>query len=268
MKEYRENDIPPFRLADELWHVGTAHGPSYLLSTSDGIVLIDTGYPQDADLLLCNIRLLGFDPLRIRHIIHTHGHIDHVGGTRALVEISGAKTYISEIDAGAVRGTNDLLFAKELGMEFDEFFEPDVLLHDGDVFLFGDTPIRFVHSPGHTMGTMSLYFPLHVNGKEVRAGLFGGAGLNTFGDDYLNSHGLPLSLRDDFLLSIDKALMEDVELHVGNHLGDNDALKKADWDVGKENPFLADNTYRSFLFRRRAEAVDKFEKSQKECKKS
>lgn len=256
----KDVQMEPCRMADNLYHIGVRGGPCYLLETTEGIVLIDTAFPQTLSLLLKNFQKLDKDPRDIRHIIHTHGHYDHVGATRALVEISGAKTYIGKGDEDAVMGNNDLIYAVELGESFSESFIPDVTVNDGEMLVVGDTAFRFVATPGHTAGTMSLFFDVRVEGRKYRAGMFGGAGLNTLTADYLTRHSLPMSMRETFLKSIDKILDEPVELHVGNHLSDNDFHNKI-LHLGKENnPFLTGKTYRSFLNKRKQQALETFAK--------
>ncbi len=247
MKNYWDYAMAPGKLADDLYHVGVEHGPSYLLVTTDGLVLIDTAFPQTVYLVLENIRRLGFDPYDIRHILHSHGHYDHVGGTRALAALTGAKTYIGAADADAAAGRNGLVYAAEMDERYDEPFEADVLLHDGDVLHFGQTHIRCVSTPGHTAGTMSFFWNAHIGAREYTAGMFGGAGLNSLTDEYLGRYGLPLSMRTQFLASLEKVLDEPVQLHVGNHLSDNNYRQKLARRTPDYEPFLAEHTYRPFL---------------------
>ena len=252
------NILTPIRLCDDLYHIGVRGGPCYALDTSDGLVLIDTAFPETFSLILQNLSVIGKNPTDIKHIIHTHGHIDHVGSTKKLVKLSGAKTYIGAEDKRAVMGENDLIFAKELGIEFTDPFIPDITLGDGDTLTVGNTHFRFVSTPGHTAGTISLFFDVHVNEKKHLAGMFGGAGLNTLTKEYLASHGLPLSMRNNYLESIDKIMNEPVEFHVGNHLSDNHTHEKILHLGESVNPFLADNTYKSFLINKKAQALEAF----------
>ncbi len=252
--------FPPFRLADDLCYVGTDGGPAYLLATGDGLVMIDASYPETFSSVTAGIRQMGYDPADIRHILLTHGHLDHVGGAAALAAETKAKIYIGAPDADAVAGKNDLIFADGETIADVPYFTPDVLLSDGDVLRFGNTEIRCVSTAGHTAGAMSLFFPVHLAGKEYRAGMFGGAGLNTLTAAYLDRHGLPRALRSDYLRSIEKIYGEPVEFHVGNHLSDNRSREKMK-RVGEEpNPFLAENTYRSFLETKRTAALELFRK--------
>ena len=91
-----------------------------------------------------------------------------------------------------------------------------------------------------------------------RAGMFGGAGLNTLTDEYLLNHGLPISMRDQYLNSIERLLTQNVELHIGNHLDDNNSRKKLLQLNREENPFVSDNTYYDFLKYKRKKAIGLF----------
>ena len=210
--------MPPFRIFGNLYFVGTEPASAHLIDTGDGLILLDTGYSETLYLVMDGIRQLGFDPYDIKLILHSHGHIDHIGGTRALVELTGAKTAIGRYDEDYVTGARDLTFAKELGMSFDGFFTPDRLLDDGDVIEMGNTRITCLHTPGHTEGTMSFFFDVtDENGRTMRGGNHGGAGMNSMGRAFLKSYGLPLSLRDDFRAGLHRLRKEHVDIFVGNH---------------------------------------------------
>lgn len=140
--------MEPFRVFGNLYFVGTEPASAHLIDTGAGLILLDSGYPETLYLVLDSIRRLGFRLEDLALILHSHGHIDHIGGTRALVELTGAKTAIGAADADTVRGRRPLTFAKELGMTFDGFFEPDRLLQDGDVIALGSTRITCLHTPG------------------------------------------------------------------------------------------------------------------------
>jgi metallo-beta-lactamase class B len=223
--------------------------------TDDGLVLIDSGWPQSLYMLLENIRSLSFDYRDVKHIVHTHGHIDHFGGTRALVALSQAKTYIGAGDEDAVTGRNELAGCIESNRELEEPFTPDVIIHDKDRIAFGNKVIEFVSTPGHTKGTLSLFMDLTWKGKTYRAGMFGGAGLNTLQEEYLARHGLSLSCREEYLESVDKLLKYKVDIHLGNHVRDNRHLEKMQQKEKEndDNPFIDENSWRDFLTAKRKE---------------
>lgn len=234
-----EGYMEPFQIFGNLYFIGTTFVSVHMLDTTDGLVLIDSGYPQCVYLTLENIRKLGFNPYDIKHIVITHGHYDHLGGARAIKELTGAKIYIGKEDREYANGTLDLSWAKELGYEYYEMFEPDVLISDGDVITFGNNSIRFVHTPGHTEGCKSLFFDVTDGKNTYTVAMFGGAGMNSLRYAFLDKYGLPHSLRDDFLVSLERVRDEKVDILIGNHPGDAQTKQKYERMLaGEENPFL------------------------------
>lgn len=243
-------DIAPFHLYGKLWHIGGKSGPSYLFDTDDGLLLLDTGYPKTGYLMFRNMYELGFNPRDIRWILHSHGHFDHIGMTRALVEMTGAKTYIGAPDRDYVNGTVDLTWAKELGSCFDEPFEPDVLLHDGDILHFGKLTFRCVAAPGHTPGTMAYFFDLEENGVVRHAAMHGGVGFNSMKMSFLREYGLSADCRTQFLEGLQRLKKEHVEVVVGNHLGTfyvEEKLRRRKENPDGPNPFVDPSEWIRFL---------------------
>lgn len=217
--------IPPFQIWGNLYFVGTLPASTHIIDTGDGLIMLDSGYQHSLYLVLQNMHALGLDPMNIKYIVHTHGHIDHCGATRALVEMTGAKTFLGEPDRDYVNGKSDLSWAKKLGLEL-EVFEPDVLLHDGDIISLGNTQIKAVATPGHTPGTMSYVFNVTCNGRTLTAGLHGGAGLNTLTKKFLDSYGLSYDCRADYLASMDRLKQLSVDIFLGNHADQNNTAEK------------------------------------------
>ena len=242
--------IDPSRIFGNLYFVGTRPASTHLIDTGDGLIMIDSGYPESLYQVIHNMWLLGFNPKDIRYILHSHGHIDHFGGTRALVELTGARTFIGEADAPIADGTLDLSFAAELGMRYTQTFTPDVLLRDGDRITLGNTDILCVSTPGHTEGTLSFFFDVTDGKKTYRAGMHGGVGTNTMQGAWLRSRGLSFECRQKFLLGLDRVQNEKVELFIGNHVGNNQTEEKlARIKTEKENPFIDPNgnEWRTFI---------------------
>lgn len=250
--------MSPTKMADNLYFVGVKGGPCYLLVTDNGLVLIDTALPNCAQIIADNIGRFGFDVSNIKHIIHTHGHYDHIGSTKDLLRCCNATTYIGFGDQDAVMGKNDLLCATEANVDFGGCFVPDVIVNDGDVLDFGNVKLRFLSTPGHTQGTMSLFFDVFVDGTKYQAGMFGGSGLNTLTLDYLQKHNFPISLRKEFLASINKLRQQKVDFHIGNHMSEFNYYEKVAKLGNKSNPFLTENTYYAFLDKKENEAKELF----------
>ena len=253
-----ETVFQPVRYAEGLYYIGTRPSPSWLLESTDGLIMIDSAMPADFEHLIGNIKKLGYNPYDVRHIIHSHGHIDHMGCTRAFVDMTGAKTYIGEGDEDSAAGRNQLQWTNEFKMKYEGAFEPDVIIHDNDKINIGDRKFSFLASPGHTRGVLSIFFNVSEKGREYRAGMFGGAGLLSMEREYLEKYSLPISLRDDFICSLERAMEEKIDVHLGNHLGDNMHLTKVLEISEDNNPFIDGSTWLTFLKKRRAEAIEHF----------
>ena len=223
MKENKKTKLEAFRLHSNIYFIGSEAVSIHLIDTEKGLVLIDTGYPNMGELILENIKKLGFDPKNISAIFHSHGHIDHFGNTEMLAKLSGAKSYISRIDNDIVNGTYDLSWANELGLARLPFFSCDVLVEDGDSFDFGNTILRCIHTPGHTDGVMSFIITL-ADGKI--AAMHGGIGTNSMSSAFLLEYGLPFDCRIKFKEGLKKLAKEHVDLVLGNHAEQSDTLGK------------------------------------------
>src|SRR4051794_11054535 len=82
--------VEPFRISSDIYYVGTREIAVFLVATPRGLILIDTGFAQNADKLLDAVRKLGFDPRAIRYILISHGHYDHAGGVAEVKARTGA----------------------------------------------------------------------------------------------------------------------------------------------------------------------------------
>ncbi len=124
------------------------------------------------------------------------------------------------------------------------------MLDDGATVSLGNTTIRCVHTPGHTQGTLSFFFDIAENGKAYHVGMHGGVGTNTLERDYLERHGLPLSLRDEFRAGLKELKSEPVDLLIGNHPEQCDTLGKFERiQRGETNAFVDSAAWGLFLDR-------------------
>jgi metallo-beta-lactamase class B len=163
----------PFKLFDNVHYVGFQAVSSYLITTSAGLVVIDSGFAQTADWLLESIRKTGNDPKNVRYVLVTHSHADHYGGAARIKQESGARvglsaedwTSIEEQQKGGRGGPPALLLQR------------DLILRDGESLIVGDTTFKFYFTPGHTVGATSIEFPVRDRGRTYRAVIPGGLGV-------------------------------------------------------------------------------------------
>jgi metallo-beta-lactamase class B len=251
--------VAPFHIAGNLYYVGNRNVSSHLIDTGAGLILLDTAFPQTVYLLLESIRRLGFNPDDIAYIIHTHAHYDHMGGTRALVELTHARTAMGRPDVELMRDRPELTWTSEYGFDFHEAFDVDTPLEDGSVIELGSTVIWCMHTPGHTPGCTSFFFDVVENGQTRRVGIHGGPGLNTLSDAYLQQHSLPKSRRLDYVKSIERLRQEHVDIIIGAHPGQSHTFEKHAARTAKTNPFISPGDWGELLDKLDQWARDTFE---------
>ena len=91
-------DTAPFRVAGNLYFVGTHAKSCHVLATSRGLIMIDSGGIDTVDAILESLDTLGFSPSDVKIILLSHGHSDHSGGAKRMREITGAEVYLGEDD--------------------------------------------------------------------------------------------------------------------------------------------------------------------------
>lgn len=249
MENQAKNVYPePFQIFGNLYFVGTREVSSHLIDTGDGLILLDTSYPQTVDVMIENIKQLGFALQDIKILLHSHGHVDHIGGTALLQKMTGAKAYIGAGDADMVTGASRTDFAEELGFEFHDFFTPDVLLEDGDEIRLGNTVITCKHTPGHTPGTMSYFLDITDGQTTYRSGMMGGAGTNSMELKHLQKYGLTDRWRREYPQVIAGLRGIPVEVQMGNHNGDVGIQEKyAERKATGQNVFIDPTTWEKHL---------------------
>ncbi len=224
-------EIEPFKISDNIYFIGTFQESCHLIDTDDGYVIIDSGNIYTLHMVIDHIYRLGLNPRDIKYAFYTHHHVDHIGSANALKHLTGCKTIISKADE---KNAYDICG-----------FIADMTVCDGDTLTIGNTTFRFIYTPGHTIGTMSVVFNTTLDGKPYTAGMFGGAGANSL------RKGYPLYYSDcitDYLNSCDRLLKEKVDIFIGNHCWNNNTEIKAKIlkETG-ENQFLDPNEWAKFI---------------------
>ena len=161
--------LTPVQLFDNLYAMGNSESVVYALTTSEGIVLIDSGHPGEIEsVVLAGLQALGLDPADIKYVLIGHGHSDHYGGAAFLQE-KGAQI-------GATAADWDTIAAEAPSALFGTVPKPtpDLVLQEGTPLVVGDTTINLVEIPGHTPGALAFIFPVRDGTTTHVAGLFGG----------------------------------------------------------------------------------------------
>jgi len=250
----------PVKIFGNLYYIGNTDVSVHLLAGSDELTLIDTAFPQTVYQIFENIRLLGFDPKKIKNIIHTHAHYDHCGGTKSIAEYTGAKTWLGKDDIGIINKDHAKTWADQYGMVFYEEFNVDYPITDGQTIKCGCNEILCVSAPGHTNGTTALFFDVTENGKTCKVGLHGGPGLNTLSREYMIKYGIMDKNRTDYLESVEKLKKLNVDIMLGAHPSQNRTFDKAAKKTGNSNPFIDSGDWMRYLTKLETEAKELFAK--------
>lgn len=149
---------PPAHIHGQTWYVGTCGITVVLVDTGAGLVLIDTGPKEAVPHVLANIRALGFEPRRIRWILSTHEHFDHVGGLAAMQRETGADVVAGPFIGNALRTGQPFRDDPQAALLKDEPMAPvkvsRTLRDNGS--LFASEPRFTAHStPTHSPGSTS-----------------------------------------------------------------------------------------------------------------
>jgi metallo-beta-lactamase class B len=195
----------PFRIAGSIHYVGTADLAVYLITTSEGHILLDGVLPESAPGLEASIRTLGFKPEDIRVLLISQAHFDHVG---SLAHISKARVEVMKGDDTIVAsgGATDYLFANEPAAHFPPV-RVDRILVDGDTVRVGDVTMTARHTPGHTPGTTTWLTSVRDGGRSYRVVFPGSTTINP-GTRLVDRPSYP-GIADDFRRSL--ALLESLE---------------------------------------------------------
>jgi metallo-beta-lactamase class B len=174
----------PAKVFDNLYFVGTKIHSSWALTTSEGIILLDTLYDYASEeAIVGGLKKLGLDPAAVKYVIITHAHGDHVGGAK-LMQDRGARIVMGGPDWDSIeKSVNQYPHGKP---------KRDIVAVDGGKVTLGDTSVTLVLTPGHTDGTVSMFFQVKDNGKPLTVAYSGGTAFNFPNDvphfeTYINS---------------------------------------------------------------------------------
>jgi len=118
--------------------------------TTKEAVVIDPGDESNRILMA----LAGLK-LKVKYIINTHGHFDHVGANKKIKDATGADLLIHSLDVPMLAHLS--ASASAWGLQSDDSPPPDRTIKDGDEIKFGNIILKVIHTPGHTQGGISLY---------------------------------------------------------------------------------------------------------------
>lgn len=163
----------PAKVFDNLYYVGEkdfweSSASAWAIDTPEGIILVEALYPDSGRVLIEEgLRKLGLDPARIKYIVISHAHPDHVGAARYLQDKYKARVAMSAADWDMLQADRQPATEKPVR---------DIVVTDGQTLTLGGQTLTLYVTPGHTPGTLSMVFPVTDNGSRHVAAEWGGTG--------------------------------------------------------------------------------------------
>src|SRR5262252_6534878 len=237
--------VKPYRIIGNIWYVGASGVTSFLITTSEGHILLDSGFSETVPQIMRNISQLGFKLADVKILINSHAHYDHAGGLAELKKLTGAKLMATEADAAMLErgGKGDFQWGDKY------VYKPvktDRVLRDGDQVELGEVRLTARLTPGHTKGSTTWTMKVEEEGKQYDV-VFS-TSVSTPGYNLVNNDKYP-NIVDDYrrTFQILKSLPCDVFL--GPHAEFFSMKeKKARMERGvKPNPFIDSAGYREYV---------------------
>jgi metallo-beta-lactamase class B len=240
----------PFEVIGNIHYVGASDVSSFLITTRDGHILIDSGFEATVPMIRESVRKLGYRFEDIKILLNSHAHLDHAGGHALLKRLTRAQIVMSEADATLLAhgGKGDFPPISERIMSY-EAAQADRIIHDGDKVSLGGTTLTAHLTPGHTKGCTTWTMVLEDGGKQYNVVIYGSTTILP-GVRLVNNPKYP-QIVDDFTrtFKVLGSLPCDVFLAPhGSMFGLREKARRH--ALGQmPNPFIDPDGYRSFLAR-------------------
>jgi metallo-beta-lactamase class B len=239
--------FPPFRIAGNLYYVGSKDLASYLITTPQGNILINSDLETSPPLIRASIEKLGFKVSDIRILLISHAHWDHDGGSAAIKALTGATYMVMDGDVSVVESGGKTDF--QYGNTPTSLYPPtkvDRVLHDGDEVKLGGTMLVARLTPGHTKGCTTWTMKVAEAGKSYDVVIIGSPNVND-GYKLVGNPSYP-GIVSDYERTFHVLKSLPVDIFLGAHGSYFDLLTKYPrLKEGAANPFIDPAGYRSYV---------------------
>lgn len=206
--EAQNTAFPPHKIAGNLYYVGTQSLASFLITTPEGNILINSDYERNVPTIRESVEKLGFKFADIKIVLGSHAHGDHMEGDALVKELTGAQVMAMAEDIPAL----------ERIKPGGKTHPIDRVLHDGDEVKLGGMTLVARLTPGHTKGCTTWTFKVAEDGKSYDVVVIGSVGVNpgfrlvnnaqnpTIADEYKQAFKVLRSLHADIPLGSHPAM--------------------------------------------------------------
>ena len=239
--------VEPFKIAGNIYYVGSSDVTSYLIVTPKGNIIIDSGPVEMVPQVKASVAKLGFKLTDTRLILNSHAHFDHAGGIAELRRLTGAKFIASELDSPLLGrgGLDDPNFEDRFPFEA---VLPDETFRDGRKIRLGNAVLTANVTPGHTKGCTTWTTTTEEAGKQFRVIFV----CSVSSPGYkLVGNARHANIVSDYRKSFAWFKNAKVEIFLGSHAGFFDLAGKAKrlGAPATANPFIDPDGYLEFISR-------------------
>jgi metallo-beta-lactamase class B len=245
--------FPAFRIAGNLYFVGSRGLASYLIVTPEGNILINSDLEANVPMISASIEKLGFHFADTKILLISHAHWDHDAGSAKILRMTGAKYMVMDADVSVVEsgGKTDFQYGSTAGSLYPPA-KVDRILHDVDEVKLGGAVLVAHLTPGHTKGCTTWTMKVTDGGKTYNVVIVGSPNVNP-GYKLVSNPAYPQIAEDyERMWRVLKSLPCDIFLGAhGGYFGleEKYPLRKD----GGANPFVDPDGYKRFITQKEQE---------------
>lgn len=238
--------FPPHKVIGNVYYVGTNYLSSYLITTREGNILINSSYQESVPVIRAAIEKLGFKFADTKILLISHAHDDHCAGSALVKKLTGAKYMVMEPDVPVVEsgGAEDFQYPSRYAPA-----KVDRVLHDGDTVVLGEAKLTAHLTPGHTKGCTTWTLKVPDGGKTYDVVIVGSPNVNP-GYWLVNNPKYP-NIAADYARGFRTLASLHCDVFLGAHgayYGMEEKYKKL--AAGGPNPFIDPAGYRAYITER------------------
>ena len=229
--EQQRKAFPPHKVIGNIYSVGTEMQGSFLITTPEGHILVNTNFDETVPVLRQSVEKLGFRFTDIKIVLGSHAHGDHMEGDARVKELTGALVMAMEQDVPALERMRPGGKAHPI----------DTVLHDGDEVTLGGTTLIARHTPGHTSGNTTWLMKALDDGRSYDVVILGGMGV-TENASLVNATGLT-PLAEDYMRSFKLLRSIHCDVPLGSHTSMYNMTQKYARAGKQPNPYIDPEAY-------------------------
>ena len=246
-------EFPAFRIAGNLYYVGTADLAIYLITTPQGNILINSNFEQDVPLLKKSIAGLGFKYEDTKVLLISHAHGDHDAGIGLIKRETGAKLEVMQQDVASEESTG----RGRPGAHVDR------VLHDGDTVELSGSKWTAHLTPGHTPGCTTWTAQVQDAGRTLNVVIIGSPNVNA-GYYLVGNKNYP-QIAEDYVKTFAVLRSLPCDVFLGAHGAYFGLLAKYEkFKAGDKNAFIDPQGYKDYVASKDAEFRTEWERQKKE----